>query len=54
MVWLDNEDKKSQHEYNRLESEFVRNGNQYTENGRREIWARVEEEVTRDSERFIL
>jgi hypothetical protein len=54
MVWLDNEDKKGQDEYNRLESEFVRNGNQHTENGRREIWARLEEEYARDSERYIL
>jgi hypothetical protein len=36
MVWLDNEDKKGQDEYNRLELEFVRNGNRHTENGRRE------------------
>jgi hypothetical protein len=40
--------------YNRLESEFVRDGNKYTENGRKEIWARVAKEVARDSEQYIL
>jgi hypothetical protein len=54
IVWLDNEAKKEEDEYNKLESEFVRNGNRYTENGRREIWARLEEEHARDSERYIL
>jgi len=54
IVWLDNEERKEEEEYNRLESEFVRNGNRHTENTCQEIWARVEEEVTRDSERYIL
>jgi MULE transposase-like protein len=53
-VWLDNEEKKEQDEYNRLESEFVRNGNRHTENRSRDIWARLEEEHVRDSERYIL
>jgi hypothetical protein len=54
IVWLDNEERKEEEEYNRLESEFVRNGNRHTENTRQEIWARVTEEVTRESERYIL
>jgi hypothetical protein len=54
IVWLDNEERKEEEEYNRLELEFIRNGNRHTENGRREIWARVEEEVARDSARYIL
>jgi len=54
IVWLDNEERKEEEEYNRLESEFVRNGNRHIENTCQEIWARVEEEVTRDSERYIL
>ena len=54
IVWLDNEERKDEEEYNRLESEFVRNGNRHIEDGGREIWARVEEEVARDSERYIL
>jgi hypothetical protein len=54
IVWLDNEAKKEEDEYNKLELEFVRNGNRHTENGRTEIWARVAEEVSRDSERYIL
>ena len=54
IVWLDNEERKEEEEYNRLKSELIRNGNRHTENGRREIWARVEEEVTRDSARYIL
>jgi hypothetical protein len=54
IVWLDNKKRKEEEEHNRLESEFVRNGNRHTENGRREIWARLEEEHARDSERYIL
>jgi hypothetical protein len=54
MVWLDNEEKKEQGEYNRLESEFVRNGNRHTENGHKDIWGRLEKEHARDSERYIL
>ena len=53
IVWLDNEERKEE-EYNRLESEFVRNGNRHTKNGRREIWARIEEEHAQESERYIL
>jgi hypothetical protein len=33
-VWLDNKKRKEEEEYNRLESEFVRNSNRYTENTR--------------------
>ena len=54
IVWLDNEDRKEEDEYSRLESEFVRNGNRHTENRPGEIWARLEEEHARDSERYIL
>jgi hypothetical protein len=53
-VWLDNEERKEEEEYNRLESEFVRNGNRFAENGHRDIWARVEREYAQDSERYIL
>ena len=54
IVWLDNEERKEEDEYNRLESEFVRNGNRFAENGHRDIWARIEEEYARDAERYIL
>ena len=54
IVWLNNEERKDEEEYNRLESEFVRNGNRHIEDGSREIWARVKEEIARDSERYIL
>ena len=54
IVWLDNEDKKEQDEYNKLESEFIRNDNRHTENGQKEIWARLTEEHARDSEQYIL
>ena len=54
IVWLDNEERKEEAEYNKLESEFIRNSNRHTENGHREIWARIEEEHARDSERYIL
>jgi hypothetical protein len=54
VVWLDNEGKKEEDEYNKLESEFIRNGNRHRENGRTEIWARLEEEHARDAKRYIL
>ncbi|CAG8971729.1 hypothetical protein HYALB_00007209 [Hymenoscyphus albidus] len=54
IAWLDNEEKKEQDEYNMLESEFIRNRNRNTENRSRDIWARLEEEYARDSERYIL
>ena len=34
IVWLDNEERKEEDEYNRLKSEFIRNGNRHTENTR--------------------
>ena len=54
MVWLDNEDRKEEDEYNRLEVEFNANSQRHTENGRKEIWARLREEYARESERYIL
>jgi hypothetical protein len=51
---LDNEERKEEEEYNRLQVEFDANGQRHAENGRREIWARVAEEVARDSELYIL
>ena len=50
IVWLDNEERKEEEEYNKLQAEFDANGKRYTENGRREIWARIEEEYARDTE----
>ena len=54
IVWLDNEDRKEEDEYSRLESEFVRNGNRHTENRSEDIWARIEGEHAREAERYIL
>jgi hypothetical protein len=54
IVWLDNEERREQDEYNKLESEFIRNGNRSIENGPRDIWARIEEEHTREADRYIL
>jgi hypothetical protein len=54
IVWLDNEDRREEEEYNRLELEFIRNSNRHTENGPRDMWARLQEEHARDSERYIL
>ena len=54
IVWLDNEERKEEEEYNKLQAEFDANDQRYTENRRREIWARIEEEHTRDAERYIL
>ena len=54
IVWTDNEEKKEEDEFDRLESEFIRNSNRYREDMSRDIWARIEEEHARDSERYIL
>jgi len=54
IVWLDNEEKKEQDEYNRLELEFVRNGNRHTENRSGNIKNRTKKEQVQDSERYIL
>ena len=54
IIWLDNKEKKEEKEYNRLQAEFDANGQRYTENRRKEIWARVAEEYARDAERYIL
>ena len=54
IVWIDNEEKKEEDEFDRLESEFIRNNNRHREDRSRDIWARIEEEHTRDSERYIL
>jgi hypothetical protein len=56
IVWLDNKERKEE-EYNRFDLEFFSNSNRYTENTeftRQEIWARFTEEVSRQSERYIL
>jgi hypothetical protein len=52
IVWLDN--KKDLDEYDRLQSEFTRNGNRHTLNTPRDRWATIEEELARESERYIL
>ena len=54
IVWLDNEERKEEEEYNKLELEFVRNGNRHIETRIRDIWARIEQEHARDVERYIL
>jgi hypothetical protein len=54
VVWLDNEERKDEEDYDRLQAEFVANGQRHTEGTGREMWARVTEEVTRDSEQYIL
>lgn len=53
-VWLDNEQRKDEEEYNGLQVEFDANGQTFATNGPRDIWARVEEEHARESERYIL
>jgi hypothetical protein len=54
IVWLDNKERNKEEEYTRLKAEFIENSNRHTENTRQEIWVRVIEEVSRDSERYIL
>ncbi|RKF62657.1 hypothetical protein OnM2_031043 [Erysiphe neolycopersici] len=54
MVWLDHEEMKEEEEYNRLQAKFDANGQRHAENGSREVWARDVEDVTRDSELYIL
>lgn len=50
IVWIDNEEKREQDEYNRQELEFLANSYKYIENRRQEIWARIQEEHVRESE----
>jgi len=40
-VWLDNEERREEEEHNRLELEFIRNGNRFTKNRSRDVWARL-------------
>jgi hypothetical protein len=54
IVWLDNEERKEEEEYNKLQAEFDANSERHIENGCTEIWARLEEEHARDAERYIL
>jgi hypothetical protein len=54
IAWLDNEDRKEENEYNRLEGEFTSNGNRHTESTSKGIWARIEEEHAREAEQWIL
>jgi hypothetical protein len=54
IVWLDNRERQEQNKYNKLQLEFIGNGNRFAESGSRDIWARVEREYAQDSERYIL
>ena len=54
IVWIDNEEKKEEDKFDRLESEFIRNNNRHREDRSRDIWARIKEEHAQDSERYIL
>jgi hypothetical protein len=54
IVWLDNEERKEELEYTSLQAKFDANGQRHTEDGCRDIWARIEEEHTRDAERYVL
>ena len=50
----DNEERKEDEEYSRLQAEFDANSQRYTESGSRTIWARIESEHARDAERYII
>jgi hypothetical protein len=54
IVWLDNRERQEQDTFNRLESEFIGNGNQFIKSGSRDIWTRVKKEYAQDSEQYIL
>jgi hypothetical protein len=54
IIWLDNRERQEQNKYNKLQLEFIGNGNRFAESGSRDIWARVEREYAQDSERYIL
>jgi hypothetical protein len=54
IVWLDNEERKEEEEYNKLQAEFDANGQRHTENRPRDMWARLVEEHVRDAKRYIL
>ena len=49
IIWLDHKEKQDEDEYNRLESEFVRNRNRHTKTRIRDIWARIGQEHARDA-----
>ena len=44
IVWLDNEAKRQEKEYNTLQVEFNSNGQRHVENTSRELWGRLERE----------
>lgn len=54
IVWLDDEDRREEQCHDMLESDFIQNGNRHIESGSRDVWARLEEEHARDSERYTL
>ena len=54
MVWLDNEERREEEEFDTLQDEFNANGQRHTENTRGELWERLEREHARDAERYIL
>ncbi len=54
IVWLDNEERRQEEEYNTLQVEFNTNSQRHIENTRGELWGRLEKEQARDAERYIL
>ena len=54
IAWLDNEEKVEEDQYKELESEFRANNNRHAQGTRSQMWNRVLDEYTRDSERYIL
>lgn len=54
MVWVDNESRKDEEEYERMEQEFKSNGNRHAQRTQKQMWDRVAEEHARHAERYIL
>ncbi|KID94857.1 hypothetical protein MAJ_09156, partial [Metarhizium majus ARSEF 297] len=52
--WLDNEERREEEEYKKLQSEFIGNGHRHAESTHQEMWNRAAEEVAGDFERYIL
>jgi hypothetical protein len=53
LVWLDYQHKLDEEEDKRLDAEYRTNGNRFKENNPRDMWNRIADEATRESEKYI-
>ncbi len=47
-------ERLEEEQFEKLQLEFIKNSNRHKENTQQEIWGRVIEETTRESEQYIL